>query len=163
MSFCSLIVLFFVVSFAGPPKQLADDPCKVTRPNGIAAAPDEPNQTTYGNRFLSTDLWENGTIVFAPGGPGFVTPDGALGMKFGWMRAARGRLAITGRRLDGAAPPLRSEINSGYGDVGFQASYVIFPTPGCWEVNAIVGNDEKSLVTLVTNVVKVGDGPAWRR
>ena len=163
MSLCSVIVFFFALSVSVSPRQLTDDSCKVTVPNGVAAAPDEPNQSGFGNRFLSTALWENGTIVFAPGGPGFVTQDGALGMKFGWMRAVRGRLTITGNRLDAAAPPLRSEVSSDYGDIGFQASYIIFPTPGCWKVDAIVGNDEKSLLTFVTKVVKVGDGPAWRR
>ena len=48
----------------------------------------------------------------------------------------------------------------GYGETGFQASYVIFPTPGCWEVTGRVAD---ASVTFVTRVVKVGDGPSWRR
>jgi hypothetical protein len=47
-----------------------------------------------------------------------------------------------------------------YGDIGFQPSYLIFSTPGCWEVTGRVG--EASL-TFVTRVVKTGDGPVWRR
>ena len=81
-------------------------------------------------------------------------------MKFGWLRGVSGTLRITGRRLDAVAPPLRSEVPSGYGDRGFQASYVIFPTPGCWEVTGSVG---ESSVTFVTKVVKIGKGPSWRR
>ena len=114
-----------------------------------------------GNQQLSTmGLWPNGTVVFRPGGPGFVTPDGALGMKFGWQRGVVGQLTIEGRRIDSDAPPLRSEVPSGYGSSGFQSTYIIFPTPGCWEVTGRVGD---ASITFVTSVVKIGDGPSWRR
>jgi hypothetical protein len=43
---------------------------------------------------------------------------------------------------------------------GFQASYVIFPTPGCWEVTGRVGD---ASITFVLSVIKIGDGPSWRR
>ena len=96
-------------------------------------------------------------------GPGFITQDGGLGMKFGWTRGVRGKLDVSGRRLDGAAPPLMFETNNGYRDVGFQASYLIFPTPGCWEVTAQVGEREDSRIAFTVKVVKIGEGPAWRR
>ena len=137
--------------------------CKVTKPNGIAAGVKELAPDSYGNSEVSVGpfgLWPDGTIVFKPGGAGFVTRSGALGMKFGWLRGVSGKLKITGRRLDGEAPPLRSEVPDGYGDRGFQATYLIFPTPGCWEVTGHVGD---SSVTFVTKVVKIGDGPSWRR
>ncbi|PYR14739.1 MAG: hypothetical protein DMF95_31490 [Acidobacteria bacterium] len=105
-------------------------------------------------------MWPNGTVVFKPGGAGFVTRDGSLGMKFGWRRGVSGQLKIDGRRLDAVAPPLRSEVPSGYGDRGFQATYVIFPTEGCWEVTGTVGDAH---VTFITKIVKIADGPAWRR
>jgi len=101
-----------------------------------------------------------GEFVFKPGGAGFVGSDGSLGIKVGWQRGVPGRLTITGRRLDEQAPALRSEVNSGYGDIGFQASYVIFPTPGCWEITGSVG---EASVTFVMRVVKIGDGPTWHR
>jgi hypothetical protein len=66
-------------------------------------------------------------------------------------------------RLEGAAPPSVFATNNGYGDIGFQASYLIFSTPGCWEVTAQVGEREDSRITFITKVVKVGEGPAWRR
>src|SRR6266436_5055225 len=98
------------------------DVCRVTLPNGRSG--------NYGNSNLSVaGLWSDGTIMFKPGGPGFVTSDGALGMKFLWMRGARGKISISGHRLDGAARPLRFEASYGMGDIGFQASYLIFPTP----------------------------------
>jgi hypothetical protein len=137
--------------------------CAVTKPNGIAAGVEQPQSGSYGNREVSVGpfgLWPDGTIVFKPGGPGFVTRTGALGMKFGWLRGVSGRLRITGRRLDAPAPPLRSAVPGGYGDRGFQATYLIFPTAGCWEVTGSVG---QSSVTFVTKVVKIGNGPPWHR
>ena len=136
--------------------------CEVTKPNGIAAGYAQPAPDSYGNQKVSVGpfgLWPEGTIVFKPDGPGFVTRSGALGMKFGWLRGVLGKLRIEGRRLDGEAPPLRSEVPDGYGDRGFQATYLIFPTPGCWEVTGRVGD---ASVTFVTKVVKIGEGPSWR-
>jgi len=77
-------------------------------------------------------------------------------MKFGWLRGAglRGKLTIHGKRLDAAAPPLRANIPEGYGDTGFQATGLIFPTEGCWEVTGEVGDTS---VTFITRVVKVKD------
>jgi hypothetical protein len=134
--------------------------CEVTRPNGIVAGSEQPEPNSYGNHQLSLGpfgLWPDGTVVFKPGGAGSVTTDGALGMKFGWTRGVRGQLRIAGRRLDAPAPPLRSIVPNGYGEIGFQATSLIFSTPGCWEVTGRVG--EASL-TFVTRVVKIGDGPA---
>jgi hypothetical protein len=141
----------------------ADAACNVTAPNGVRAGLSERQEGSYGNAQLSVGpfgLWPNGTVIFKPGSSGFVTSDGALGMKFGWTRGVRGKLKVTGHRLDGAAAPLRLDTNDGYGDIGFQASYLIFPTPGCWEVNAQVGEREDSKITFVTKVVKIGEGPA---
>jgi len=157
----------FIVALVVAPAPIprpAPDSCVVTVPNGVVAGSSTPERGSYGNTLLSTiGLWPGGTIVFRPGGAGFVTPDGALGMKFGWARGIPGRLQITGRRLDGAAAPLASEIPDGYGDIGFQASYLIFPAPGCWEVTARVGVRADSTIVFITKVLKVGDGPAWRR
>lgn len=136
-------------------------PCEVTAPNGTSASSAEPAPSSHGSRLLSLGpfgLWPNGTVVFKPGGAGFVTRDGSLGMKFGWTRGVRGRLQIEGHRLDGPASPLRAHIPDGYGDFGFQATSLIFATPGCWEVTGRVG---EASVTFVTMVLKIGDGPRW--
>lgn len=133
--------------------------CDVTKPNDVGIL-GHPELGSYGNGRLSVGpfgLWKDGTVVFKPGGAGFVTQDGSLGMKFGWRRGVRGRLTISGRRLDAPAMPLRAQIPDGYGDFGFQATYLIFSTPGCWEVTARVGD---AALTFVTNVVKIAEGPA---
>lgn len=136
--------------------------CAVTVPNGSEppgvlthhGPNDNPakDSSLYGNGKLWTTLWPKGTVEFRPGGPGFIDADGSLSMKFNWWRGVRGRLTIKGRRLDASAPPLGASIPEGYGDIGFQSSALIFPTEGCWEVTASVG--ETSL-TFVTRVIKV--------
>ncbi|HEX3703985.1 MAG TPA: hypothetical protein VHU82_11690 [Vicinamibacterales bacterium] len=139
--------------------------CDVTVPNGVVAGSPNRDENSYGTSALSVGpfgLWPNGTVVFKPGGPGFLTPDAALVMKFGWTRGVSGKLQVAGRRLDGDAGPLRLSLNSGYGDVGFQASYLIFPTPGCWEVHAQLAERADSGITFVTKVVKIGEGPSGR-
>jgi hypothetical protein len=152
-------VVFLLLVAKGPvdAQQIPNDtpayPCDVTV---LASAAEQPFPGFYGNRDLSVSLTWLGTVVFKPGGPGFVLPDGALSMKFGWQLGVRGMLTIDGRRLDASAPPLRANIPA-MGVDGFQASALIFPTPGCWEVTGHVGNTS---LTFVTRVIKIGDGPA---
>jgi hypothetical protein len=83
-------------------------------------------------------------------------------MKFGWTRAARGPLNVSGHRLDADAPPLRADIRPS-GGLGFQASALIFSMPGCWEVVAQIGDIEESKLVFVTSVVKIGEGPTRLR
>ena len=74
----------------------------------------------------------------------------AGGMKVGWWRATKGKLNIEGHRLDAPAPPLQSLIPDGYGDQYFQATGITFPTQGCWEINASVGDtDSFRIIVLV--------------
>ena len=130
--------------------------CPVTRPSRVGPEGVSPDQffgwgSSYGNGKLWVGgLWPGGVI---DAGPEFVDADGAVGMKFGWWRAASGKLTITGRRLDAPAPPARGFVPDGYGATGFQASGVEFPTEGCWE---ITGALPSSSLRFVTFVVKQG-------
>src|SRR5215207_4590918 len=113
----------------GAQNAVARDPtstsCPVTIANGIGILGNrEPG--SYGNGRLSVGQWPNGTVVFKPGGPGFLMRDGSLGMKFVWRRGVRGQLRIEGRRLDAPAAPLRANVSTGYGDFGFQSTSLIF-------------------------------------
>ena len=134
-------------------------PCHVTAPNGSTPPGERPSPRFHGDENLWTMLWPEGTIVFRPGGPGFVLPDGSLQMKFPWWRGVQGRLIIEGRRLDAVAPPLRAHIPNGYTS-GFQATGLIFPTPGCWEVTGHAGD---ATLSFVVSVLKIGEGPAQTR
>ena len=46
---------------------------------------------------------------------------------------------------------MKGEVPEGYGAEGFQASTVVYPGPGCWEVTARVGG---ASLTFVTQVVQ---------
>ena len=124
-------------------------PCPVTAPNGSTPPGEQPSPNLHGNGQIWTVLWPEGRVVFEPGGPGQILPDGSLDMKWGWWRGVTGQLTIEGRRLDASAPPLRADIPEGYGAAGFQASGLIFPSPGCWEVTGRVGEAKLTFVTLV--------------
>ena len=152
----AVVVLAMNVA-AGVPASLRAD----TASNCAVTIPNLTKFQWYGNSKLRVGLyWPDGTVVFRPGGPGFITPDGSLGMKFGWWRGARGKLSISGKRLDAPAPRLRAQLPEGYGYGGFESSYLIFPTSGCWEVTGKVG---EAKVIFVTRVVKIGNGPDWHR
>lgn len=122
--------------------------CSVTRLEG----------GLYGSDTLKAVLPADGKFVFAPGGPGFVDQDGALGTKLAWERRKRGRLFVGGRRLDGPAPPARAYIYDRR-ESGFQPTYLVFPRPGCWEITGSVADASLTFVVLVE---KIGDGPTWR-
>jgi hypothetical protein len=77
-------------------------------------------------------------------------------MKFGWMRAVPGKLTVSGHRLDGDAPPLQADIKCCFKESGFQSSHLIFPTPGCWEVVAQLGDVPESRLTFVRQV-RIGE------
>jgi len=94
-------------------------------------------------------LWPHGVVIMTRDDVG---PDGRLGMKFGWYRLTSGYLRITGRRLDAPAPPASGVTFPGaYGRTGFNASGVIFPAEGCWQVTGRVG---RVALTFVTFVIK---------
>ena len=133
-----------IAEAAEPPVQ--PNACQVTRPRG----------GWHENEFLSVGLFDR--YLFRPGGVGFVDSDGALGINTLWKRKVMGRLEVGGRRLDGSAPPARAYIND-HGDTGIQPSFLVFPTPGCWEITGKAGD---ATITFIVLVEKIGDGPARR-
>jgi hypothetical protein len=108
----------------------------------------------HGDRFLAVALWPKGRLVAGPLADGSsyaeVNPDGSVTAKLGWIRHAPGRLKIDGERLDAPAPPLRAHVPDGYGNTGFQATGLMFPTQGCWKIEGRVGEHELPFVVLVT-------------
>ena len=121
----------------------AFDPCPITRANRS-----EPPGSTFGSEFhgngpIWVGLWPSNVVA------GEAAADGSVDAKFGWWRGVAGELTITGRRLDGAAPPLRPNVPDGYRSSGFQATGITFPAAGCWEVTGRVGSATLTFVTLV--------------
>ena len=60
-------------------------------------------------------------------------------------------MSIQGRRLDASGPPLRAGAGR-LRRAWLQASGVIFPTEGCWEITGQVG---AARLTFVNFVIKV--------
>ena len=73
---------------------------------------------------------------------------GADGNKVGWFRPEGAALEISGRRLDGDAPPMEAEVPCCY-PTRFQATGLRFPTPGCWEVTAKAGDKVLTFIARV--------------
>ena len=120
---------------------------RVAGPPGVSPADmGPPGMSAYGNGKLVVVLDVHGVIV-ASGD--MVNPDGSIWWKFPWWRLVHGHLAITGRRLDAPAAPLTPVVPDGYGDIGFQASGVIFPSEGCWQVTGTIARTSLTFVTLV--------------
>lgn len=138
-----------VTSPHSTPPTLPPD-CPVTLPSLFEPPPGVSRDalfgagTSHGNgRLWVGGLGDGGVIEVGP------AEGGVIGVKFGWWRVTAGDLKITGRRIDGIAPPVRADVPDGYGETGFQASGVYFPTVGCWEVTGQVGATALTFVTYV--------------
>jgi len=143
-----------------PPSVERSPACQVTVPNQDVPPEQQPPDLSryggHGNDALWTNAWMWGEGV-VPVPSSHVLPDGSLGpMKWAWYRYVPGHLAVTGRRLDATAPPLRVEFAGDYGERGFLPVGLIFPTGGCWEVTGRVGEASLTFVTRVVPPATVG-------
>jgi hypothetical protein len=136
----------------GPPSIGPSGSCPVTLPLPASPGEERPfgsGSNAYGNNELWVVSLSPDGVLRAAEGWGSVKGDGSIGVKFGWWRLTSGTLTITGRRLDGDAPPLQASIPDGYGSSGFQATGVTFPTEGCWAISGAVGDATLTFVALV--------------
>jgi hypothetical protein len=127
----------------------ADGTCPVTVANGSVPPGESPSGDVpqyHGNGALWAALPPFGVVVARPED---VAKNGDIDAKFGWWRGVQGTLTISGRRLDGVAGRLKSEVPSGYGPTGFQATGIDFPTEGCWEVTGRAGTARLTFVVIV--------------
>jgi hypothetical protein len=122
--------------------------CPVTAPTPYSVA----NGTgyRYGTRRLFTAPPTRDGIVRAR--PGESSPaldsDGSVRSKFPWFsRTERGLLRISGRRLDGEGH-MRLRRRRGPRP-GFWATRLVFPSTGCWKVNARVNRVRIAFVMLL--------------
>ncbi|HEY7400563.1 MAG TPA: hypothetical protein VH989_06680 [Actinomycetota bacterium] len=156
---CAAVVFALVActhpGVSAPPSPPVDQPtsatqfeCAVTLPDA-SHRPGDPaglGAQGFGNGEVWVGLWPHGVVRATPDN---INRHGAIVVKFPWDRAVRGRLRITGRRLDAGAPPLRA-LMSDYGPIGFQPSSLVFPTEGCWEITGRVAGSSLTFVTRVT-------------
>ena len=125
--------------------------CPATQPNHSIPPGQEHNPGAeaadyHGNGQLWTVLAPRGVLTAAPDE---VRRDGSIGRKFPWWRDVRGDLKISGHRLDAHGASVRAHIPSGYDPTGFQASEIVFPDEGCWEVTATAAGAELTFVMRV--------------
>jgi hypothetical protein len=135
---------------ASPTTSTAADACPATEPQWIKPPDDSAVEGSpdYGYYFVNQDrsLWAS---AWWNGQEETYVRVGKTGVKVGWFRPAGAVLEITGRRLDGEASPLEAHVSCCY-PTRFQATSLIFPTDGCWEVTARAAAKELSFVLKVS-------------
>jgi hypothetical protein len=111
-----------------------------TAPNGSSPAKAHAPHASINDSDVDRKGWNHGNSVlwvFLPADgkivPDDVETDGSMRAKFAWWRGVPGNFTITGHRLDGKAPPLRSKAGV-FADFGLTPGYLYFPTPGYWEI-----------------------------
>jgi hypothetical protein len=126
------------------------------RPAGGACPVTIPDANMhYGNGRLKAVLPRDGTMVVSGTHPplpattwfGQVHADGSISVKLAWFGPVRGRLRISGTRLDAHAQPLRASVATG--TPHFWASRLTFASAGCWRVTGRAGTARLSFVLAV--------------
>jgi len=152
-----------------PPQEEREVPpasCLVTvRPNPPYTPPAPYEMDDNGGAFwLGTDkLWtilrSTGTWAWKPHRPGHEHEVQPLTEKtfwgsvnFNWRTEWPVTLKVTGKRLDGPAPPLLTTraTNAFPGPSAAMLTGVYVPTPGCWEITAEYKGEKLSYVIWVT-------------
>lgn len=139
------VALVALLAFGGPTRAVAADApaasCAATQPVR-AEPPKDPNADPFGQGpwYINEDrtIWAGWDATRMRKGRNKVL----------WIRPQGTDLKVSGRRLDGEAPPLTAHIPCCY-PTGFQASGLTFASSGCWEIKATVGD---STLTFVTEV-----------
>jgi hypothetical protein len=126
--------------------------CPVTIPNG-SLPPNVTKKSPYyfGNDNLWTTLWLDGKIHVKAADK---EPDNSVEIHWAWWYAdgLTGELIVEGHRLDEQAERLHvGEIKQGPDNPNLLIAYTSFPTSGCWEVTARMGD---SSLTFVTEIVE---------
>jgi hypothetical protein len=123
--------------------------CPVTEPAWVKPPEDSAVQDTpgYGYYYVNEDrsIW---AAAWWTGVEEEYLRVSEEGIKTGWFRPAGETLEITGRRMDGEAPPLDAHVPCCY-PTRFQATGLYFPTGGCWEVTAKIADSELTFVVWV--------------
>jgi hypothetical protein len=142
-------VLVLLVACSSAPTQQGTS-CPLTEPAWIKPPEDSAvlSPPEFGSYFVNADQSIWASAGWASERENYVRASGG-GIKVGWFRPSGAALEITGRRLDAQAPPLEAHVPCCY-PTRFQASGLVFPTEGCWEVTARAADSELSFVVQVT-------------
>ena len=134
----------------------AADTCPVSKPPDPAFVPPASYPEPHGNSFYigTPKLW---VLVYPGPWRGLPHwPEGYRQKIVWWSEGYDAKadplpaIAISGRRLDGTAPPLVvTGANGSWTTVDFIMSGVNFPTPGCWEITGKFKGAEVKFVVSV--------------
>lgn len=93
--------------------------CPLTLPNEITPPGGGSAGMNHGNGKIWMAMWPHNVVIATPD---YIEADGSVGMTWPWWRGVKGKLKISGHRLDGKAPPLTPYLPEGYARSGFQPS-----------------------------------------
>lgn len=138
--------------------------CPVTKPSKPPFLPPAPYPSDGGVWIGSSKLWtdvpRNGTWQ---GLPHYTPEDTRYRQKvfwwsegYDWRTENPPNLTISGKRLDGAAPPLSTDPHANAGwtadrDHAFMVAGIFIPTLGCWKITGHYKGKELSYVVWVSN------------
>ena len=146
----SLFVLAsLLVTGCAPTEKSTVESCPVTEPVWVKPPEDAAvsDSMEYGDYFANEDqsilasAWWAEPEAYQQ----YASEDG---VKVGWFRPEGAALQLTGRRLDGDAPPLEAHVPCCY-PTRFQATGLSFPTEGCWEVVAKAADSELAFTVWI--------------
>jgi hypothetical protein len=132
-----------------PGESTSANVCSPTEPSWVKP-PDDPavsGSPEYGHYYVNQDrsIWASAWWTGEEEAHLRVSEEG---IKVGWFRPTGAVLEITGNRLDGQSLPLDAHVPCCY-PTRFQATGLIFPAEGCWEVTAKAEDSELSFVVRI--------------
>jgi|SRR5271169_3428789 len=170
---CSLYLSVLAVAQDNPRMPVVPDSCTVTKSADYSFIPPSPYRAhpSPGNFWFGTDkLWTELPVT----GTWSILPDYTptdqtyYRNKLGFWRQGydphiepRPNLTVTGRRIDGPAPPLQMDgkgNGSWTNDDQFIMTGITFPTLGCWEITGHYENKELNESDQLTFVIWVAPG-----
>lgn len=149
LSFLIILIMLLGCSGQESAEIVANDPhsCPVAEPEWVTP----PDDTAVSSAPVASDYYinEDRTILASAWFfEEYALVVGERGNKMGWFRPAGETLEISGQRLDAEASPMEASVPCCY-PTQFQATGLMFPTAGCWQVDAQAADKALSFVVWV--------------